>query len=146
MLAAISAIVLVGAMGYLIGSSINAGDALEYFKDVHEVLDNTSKWQGKRLRLRGNIVAGTIQKKISSLDYRFAMFTKGRWVEVTYRGLVPDTFKDCAEVVVRGKLIGPNHFSADEITAKCPSKYSEKQRVSGCGTGLKPAVLAARGQ
>jgi cytochrome c-type biogenesis protein CcmE len=144
-LAVVSGLAIVGGVAYMIASSVNEGSALEYFKDVHQALESPAKWRDKRLRLRGNVVTGTIQKKSSTLDYRFAMYSKDRWVEVTYRGLVPDTFKDCAEVVVKGKLLSATLFRADEITAKCPSKYSEQQRLSGCGTEIKPRVLAARG-
>jgi len=43
-------------------------------------------------------------------------------VVATYTGLVPDTFKDGAELVLTGKL-GPQGFQATDMTAKCPSKY-----------------------
>ena len=86
--------------------TLGTGDdqALEYFKEVHEVLQEPSRWDGKRVRLHGNVIKGTIQKKATSLDYRFAVFSQGKWLDVTYSGIVPDTFKDCAEVVVKGTL------------------------------------------
>ncbi|MCK5798753.1 MAG: cytochrome c maturation protein CcmE [Deltaproteobacteria bacterium] len=143
-LAIISGLAVIGGMAYMVTSSVSDGSALEYFKDVDQALIQPKKWLDKRLRLRGNIVEGTIQKKKDSLTYRFAMYSKDRWVEVTYHGLVPDTFKDCAEVVVKGKLLDPGHFKADEITAKCPSKYSAEERRSGCGEAIRPKVLAAR--
>ena len=42
----------------------------------------------------------------------------------TYTGIVPDTFKDGAEVVLTGRL-GPDGFQVEPngVTAKCPSKY-----------------------
>jgi cytochrome c-type biogenesis protein CcmE len=45
-------------------------------------------------------------------------------VAVRYTGVVPDTFKNGAEVVVKGRL-GPDGFQVDPdgIMAKCPSKY-----------------------
>ncbi|MBW2731717.1 MAG: cytochrome c maturation protein CcmE [Deltaproteobacteria bacterium] len=144
MMGLISALVVAGGIGYLVVSSIGDGSALEYFKDVHEAVDGSTKWVGRKLRMRGNVIAGTIQKKKGSLDYRFALYTKNRWVEVKYRGLVPDAFKDCAEVVVKGELTAPDRFNAHTITAKCPSKYEEKTRLKGCGTQLKTAVLTAR--
>jgi cytochrome c-type biogenesis protein CcmE len=144
LLAVASGLVIVAGIGYLVVSSISKGDALEYFKDVHQALENPGEWKDKRLRMRGNVIAGTIQKKRTSLEYRFAVYSQNKWVEVTYRGLVPDTFKDCAEVVVKGKLVSPTRFEATEITAKCPSKYQESQRLTGCGEHFRSAVLAAR--
>lgn len=144
LMALISGLVVVGGVGYLVVSSVGDGSALEYFKDVHQAVDGTPKWVGRKLRMRGNVIAGTIQKKQGALDYRFALYSKDRWVEVVYKGLVPDAFKDCAEVVVKGKLTAPDRFEAHTITAKCPSKYEEKTRLKGCGSELKTAVLTAR--
>ena len=136
--------IVLAAVGYMIFSSVSDGSALEYFLDVHKAVAEPAKWQGRRLRMRGNVIKGTIQKKKSSLDYRFAMFSKGKWVEVSYKGLVPDTFKDCAEIVVKGRLLAKGLFEADTLTAKCPSKYDAKQRTSGCGEDLTGQVAAAR--
>jgi len=45
---------------------------------------------------------------------------------------VPDTFKDEAEVVLKGKLT-PTGFHTDPngVTAKCPSKYEVKSAGAG---------------
>jgi cytochrome c-type biogenesis protein CcmE len=136
---------IAAGVGYMIYSTMSEGSAFEYFKNVDEVMAAPEKYQTSRLRLHGNVVRGTIQQKRSSLDYRFAIFHKDRWIDVKYSGLVPDTFKDCAEVVVNGKL-APNSalFEAQSITAKCPSKYDAVQHATGCGTELQPKVLAAR--
>ena len=44
----------------------------------------------------------------------------------TYTGLVPDTFKDGAEVVAKGTLTPENQLTVvpDGIMAKCPSRYT----------------------
>lgn len=121
--------------------------ALEYFKNVDEVLASPTEWQQRKIRLHGNVVAGTIQKKPNTLEYRFALYHGEKWLEVRYQGLVPDTFRDCAEVVVHGELnTNGNAFTATTLTAKCPSKYDESQRSKGCGEPHKPQVLAARGE
>jgi cytochrome c-type biogenesis protein CcmE len=48
-------------------------------------------------------------------------------VQASYAGIVPDTFKDGAEVVVRGRL-GPEGIQVipNGVMAKCPSKYEPK--------------------
>ena len=108
-------------------------DGTEYFKDVNEVMPNRQAWEGKALRLHGYVVPGSIFRSRDSLDYRFkvqnfpprsSQFGKGDVVDVTYTGIVPDTFKDEAEVTLQGKL-SPTGFHTDPngVTAKCPSKY-----------------------
>jgi len=55
------------------------------------------------------------------------MHSGGKVLRATYTGIVPDTFKNDAEVVLEGTL-GPDGFHATGMTAKCPSKY-EAQTV-----------------
>jgi cytochrome c-type biogenesis protein CcmE len=52
-------------------------------------------------------------------------------VDATYTGIVPDTFKDASEVVIKGRL-SPAGFAVDPngIMAKCPSKYEPKSGVA----------------
>jgi cytochrome c-type biogenesis protein CcmE len=139
------AVALSSYTAYMIISTTKDGSALEFFRDVDKALGDLGRLKNRRLRLHGNVVKGTIQKKKGALNYRFAIHARGRWVEVTYRGLVPDTFKDCAEVVAKGQFSPDGKtFAATDITAKCPSKYSEKQRMSGCGEDLRSVVVAQR--
>jgi cytochrome c-type biogenesis protein CcmE len=135
--------VVLGAVGYMIFTTVSSGSALEYFKHVEEVAAEPARWTGQRLQVHGNVVRGTILKRDGSLDYRFALFRQGQWLDVIYSGLVPDNFKDCAELVVTGKLTEPRRFHAEEVSAKCPSKYDGK-RQSGCGEELLAVVQAYR--
>lgn len=140
---ALTVAVLAGGVGYMVYTTVSSGTALEYFKHVEEVVARPGEWQAQRVQLHGNVVAGSILKRPGSMDYKFALHRAGSWVEVTYSGLVPDNFRDCAELVVKGKLVEPRRFSGDEISAKCPSKYDGK-RQTGCGAELTAQVLAAR--
>ena len=62
--------------------------------------------------------------KPDTLEYRFQVQSKGSVVPASYTGIVPDTFKDGSEVVLKGHL-GPKGFAVDAngVMAKCPSKY-----------------------
>ena len=57
-------------------------------------------------------------------------------IDATYKGVVPDTFKDRrgeeAEVVLKGEL-GAHGFAveANGIMAKCPSKYDAAAAPAG---------------
>ena len=94
----------------------------QFYKHVDEVMADPSAWHGKRLQLHG-YVAG-IEKKRNSLDYRFNVESNGRIVRASYTGVVPDTFKEGAEVVLKGTLSGEGfHVERNGVMAKCPSKY-----------------------
>lgn len=123
----LTSLVLAVAFGGLLYSTM--GEATEYYKHVDEVMTQPDQWYGKKLQLHG--FAKEVTRKPSSLEYRFKVESNGQIVTATYKGVVPDTFKDDAEVVLKGTL-GPEGFTVapNGVMAKCPSKY-EPQSVAG---------------
>ncbi len=121
----ITSLVLVLALAGLLWSTLSEGT--EYYKHVEEVMVNPASWQGKNLQLHGFIVPDSIYRKRDSLEYRFKVQSKGAVVSASYTGVVPDTFKDNSEVVLKGKL-GSDGFlvAPNGVMAKCPSKYEPK--------------------
>lgn len=117
----VSALVVVGALTFLMYTSISEG--AEYYKYVDEVMADPAQWEGKRLRVHGYVLGDPLVNP-QTLEYRFTIQANGKTVNATYRGVVPDTFKRDAEVVVKGKLT-PNGIEVqpDGIMAKCPSRY-----------------------
>jgi cytochrome c-type biogenesis protein CcmE len=134
--------VLVLAFGGLLWSTLR--DGTEYYKHVEEVSHQPDAWYGKKLQLHGFVVPDSIMRKRDSLEYRFKVQSKGAVLPATYTGIVPDTFKDEAEVVLKGTLT-PEGFRVEPngVMAKCPSKY-EPQR--GAGTTRAPGVAATSGR
>jgi cytochrome c-type biogenesis protein CcmE len=126
---ALTSVVLLTAFTGLMWSTLREGT--EYFKFVDEVLPERQAWEGKNLQLKGYVVPGSRMLKRDTLEWRFKVqnnparsSTSGGVVDVMYTGIVPDTFKDEAEVVLKGQL-GPDgfHVVKDGVIAKCPSKY-----------------------
>jgi cytochrome c-type biogenesis protein CcmE len=119
-----------GGLGYLLYAT--AAPEVEWYKHVDEVMAEASTWQGKRLQLHGRVVKGSILRKPSgaTYEYRFQVENNGRTVPARHTGLVPDTFKDEAEVVLKGKLLPEGTFQVapDGVMAKCPSKYEAKKK------------------
>jgi len=119
---ALTLVVLTAAFGGLLWVTLQ--DGTEYFKHVDEVLADSPEWEGRVLQLHGFVVPGSIERIPETFEYRFKVQHNGRTITASYEGIVPDTFKDEAEVVLRGRLT-PHGFSTmpDGIMAKCPSKY-----------------------
>ena len=119
----LTTLVLAVAFGGLLFTTL--GEATEYYKLVDEVMVQPDEWYGKKLQLHGFVVKDSIKRRRESLDYRFTIESKGHTVQASYTGIVPDTFKDGAEVVVKGEL-GPHGFTVEPngVMAKCPSKYN----------------------
>ena len=116
--------IIVGGIGLLLSDS----SGFEYYKHVDEVAKERAAWQNKRLQLHGYVVPGSIKKRmnhdVQKLEYKFQIENCGSIAEAYFAGVVPDTFKDGAEVVLKGQLHG-EQFTAHEVMAKCPSKYQQ---------------------
>ncbi len=123
---AITSVVLVGAFAGLLWSSLREGT--EYYKHVDEVMADAQAWEGKRLQLHG--FAADVRQKPGTLEYRFKVQNKGSVINASYTGVVPDTFKDDAEVVLKGRLTPDGfHVEPNGVMAKCPSKYEAQKKV-----------------
>jgi cytochrome c-type biogenesis protein CcmE len=128
-----TAFVLALAFAGLFWTTLRGGT--EYFMHVSEVLPNRAEWEGKTLQLHGYVIPGSIYRKADTLEYRFKVQDapirssgpQGGVIDATYTGIVPDTFKGEAEVVLKGRLSAEG-FNVDPngVVAKCPSKYEEK--------------------
>ena len=124
----LTACVLVLAFGGLLWSTLR--DGTEYYKHVEEVMTQPDAWYGRKLQLHGYVVPASILRRPNTLDYRFQVQSKGKIVSAAYTGIVPDTFKDDAEVVLKGTL-SPSGFDVEPngVMAKCPSKYEATKKV-----------------
>jgi cytochrome c-type biogenesis protein CcmE len=126
----ITVVVVVGGLGYLLYAT--AAPEVEWYKHVDEVMSQPSAWRGKKLQLHGRVVKGSILRRVAgaSFEYRFRVENNGSVVEARHTGLVPDTFKDDAEVVLKGRLTPQGYFQVapDGVMAKCPSKYEAKKK------------------
>jgi cytochrome c-type biogenesis protein CcmE len=121
----LTSLVLALSFGGLLYSTM--GEATEYYKHVDEVMTQPSEWYGKKLQLHGYVVPDSIMKRKNSLDYKFQVQSNGHIVDATYTGVVPDTFKSEAEVVLKGTLSADGFtVSPNGVMAKCPSKYEAK--------------------
>jgi len=123
---ALTAVVLLSAFGGLLWYSLQQDAA--YYKHVDEVMASPDEWKGKSLQLHGFVVKGTWEQIPNTLQYQFKVQNKGSVVHASYTGVLPDTFKDEAEVVLKGRLTDDGNFQVapNGVMAKCPSKYEAK--------------------
>jgi cytochrome c-type biogenesis protein CcmE len=126
----ITALVLSVAFGTLMYVSL--GESLQQYKYVDEVLVAPGQWEGKPLQVHGYVVAKSIQRKPNTTEHKFELQRNGKAMEAYFDFIPPDQFKDDAEVVLTGVLAHDGTFHATDMTAKCPSKYSE-QAPKGAG-------------
>ena len=117
-----TAIVLTTSLGGLMYTSLREGT--EYYLHVDEVMADPAGWQGKKLQVNGFVVEKSIGRKPDTLEYAFQVQHNGRVIHARYTGLVPDTFKDGSQVLMKGHLVGDRFMvEPNGVLAKCPSKY-----------------------
>ena len=79
--------------------------------------------QDTRIRAGGMVEAGSLQRSSDSLDVRFVVTDLKKSVTITYRGILPDLFREGQGIVALGKLNADGVVVADEVLAKHDEKY-----------------------
>jgi cytochrome c-type biogenesis protein CcmE len=117
----IGSLVIVASIAWLGFSGFD--ESLAYYKTVDELKLMKGDAYDKRLRVAGNVVAGSIERLPGAVKFRLEQ--KGDILPVSYIGkdLLPDTFKDGAQALAEGHLTRHGEFEASKIHAKCASKY-----------------------
>lgn len=129
--------IAVGGVGLLAFQS--AGD-VEYYAHVEQVVADPTPWLARKtVQVHGFAHRvpdkGTIDVAHQTITRIFELESKGQTVRVVHDGVVPDTFKEEAETVVKGQLTRDPDGSLvvttvggeQGIMAKCPSKYNGKK-------------------
>lgn len=94
-----------------------------YYITVNEFRHSESSFHGKNVKVAGDVVEGSIDRKHNQLEFVIAHEGESLKVQYVGKALVPDTFKDGAKAVVEGQLGQDGTFQAKHIEAKCSSKY-----------------------
>jgi len=122
-------VVVVGTLVWLATAGMKENNT--YYKTITELSQMGDQAYGKRIRVGGDVEAGSIQRVGTTVEFVITQ-DKNR-LKVAYKGAdpLPDTFKDGAQALADGKLSKDGVFEARSIQAKCASKYEVKP-------GMKP--------
>lgn len=141
---------LLGAFVLVIGAALlGFKEAAVYAMPADQVVARTTELAGRRVRVDGVLVPGTlVTKSTPPCEYRFVMKSGETQLPVVYpQCVIPDTFRDRpeggVEVTVEGTIAakstsgapGPE-FQATLVMAKCASKYdpATKEMIESDGT------------
>ncbi len=79
--------------------------------------------QGRSFRVGGLVETGSLQREKDGLTVHFSITDSSKSMPVTYKGILPDLFKEGKGVVAQGKLETDNVFHAEEVLAKHDENY-----------------------
>ena len=94
-----------------------------YYHTISELSTLSAPELHQRMRVSGNVRSGSIVHRDGRID--FVLDEQGKALPVSYVGSdpLPDTFKDGAQALVEGRLQPDGAFTAEQVQAKCASKY-----------------------
>lgn len=130
----IAVAVIVGTIGWL--AYTGYGSSKSYFVTIAELQHMGNKAYHDQLRVEGFVKPGTIQRDGPNVTFMLNEYeshspkaASGKLLKVVYKGSEPppDTFKDDAMAVAMGTYGRDSVFHANELQAKCASKYAPAQ-------------------
>ena len=125
---AVAALLFLGGLGYLLYSGFSENST--YFLNVAEAQTmDPSKLHN--IRLFGTVGTKGIERPSDLSGVSFDLEDKdvpSKKMRISYKGIVPDSFKEKAEVIVEGSLAADGSFAATSLMTKCPSKYQKQNR------------------
>ncbi|MCF8168044.1 MAG: cytochrome c maturation protein CcmE [Rhodoferax sp.] len=107
-----------GIASALVLNALNSNIAL-YVTPSEVAAGNSPKEQA--FRIGGMVKDGSLKR--DNLVVHFVMTDKAHDVPVSYKGILPDLFKEGKGAVVQGKLGTDGHFTASEVLAKHDENY-----------------------
>jgi cytochrome c-type biogenesis protein CcmE len=122
----IAGLVLAASVSYLAVAGVRSGWV--YYLQVDDFVQDTA-YQTQRVRLYGQVSAEDVEVFPARLTAKFDLQGENNSVPVSYRGVVPDTFKPGVEVMVEGMLDDAGVFQADVLMTKCASKYQSQEHA-----------------
>lgn len=119
----IGGIIVFLAIGYLVYMGLAA--SATYYYTVSEILEQGDSLNSEHVRVEGQAALGSVAQEAAGRILRFTIVDGDgeKGLPVVYQGVVPDSFKPGADVVIEGHLNSSGVFQANTLMAKCPSKY-----------------------
>jgi cytochrome c-type biogenesis protein CcmE len=100
-------------------------DRIVFFNSPSDIHANAPA-PGQRIRLGGLVEEGSVVKGADG-SVTFAVTDGAETVPVSYRGILPDLFREGQGVVTEGVLDPGGKFTADTVLAKHDENYMPKE-------------------
>ena len=119
--------ILVGLL--VIGVSVAIGLALLALRENINLFFSPTQVKARdaprqaNFRLGGMVVEGSVRRPDTDLSVEFVLTDTIEQVTVTYRGLLPDLFREGQGIVAQGVLNNDGVFEATQVLAKHDENY-----------------------
>jgi len=99
---------------------------------------------GRAIRLGGMVETGSVKTAPDGVTVHFVVGDGKNRVPVTFKGIVPDLFKEGSGVVAEGRLDGSGTFVADNLLAKHDEKYVPREMKDMTAAQARETVKETR--
>jgi cytochrome c-type biogenesis protein CcmE len=153
---AVGATVCALLLGWYGMSALDGQASYRYFNTLEEFLvEGPESRVGESLRIKGYVRNGSIDRRVADRQVRFAIQNEpphqsgnsDDTLAIHFASLeTPDLFQDGAEVVVEGEIVreeGEAVFLAQNVLAKCPSKFEAEAKKASAEDGADAANKAS---
>lgn len=139
---------VVGIISALVLNALNSNIAL-YITPTEVAAGKAPA--GKLFRIGGLVKEGSIERQADGVTIAFIVTDTEKDIKVSYKGILPDLFKDGKGAVAQGKLAADGSFVASEVLAKHDENYMPPEaaqavteaQARAAGSTLAPAPAPA---
>jgi cytochrome c-type biogenesis protein CcmE len=100
--------------------------------------------QGKTFRIGGMVEKGSVARQPDGLTVRFTVTDTAKSIPVTYRGALPDLFREGKGVVAQGRIGADGVFHASEVLAKHDENYMPPEAAEAVKRAQETSRKAAQ--
>ena len=97
-------------------------DNLLYYLTPSEVIAGKAP-NDREFRIGGLVVNGSFYRETGSLTSQFVLTDGSASIKVSYKGILPDLFREGQGIIAKGKFNSTDLFLASEVLAKHDENY-----------------------
>ncbi len=100
--------------------------------------------KGQSFRIGGMVEDGSLKRENDGLTVHFVVTDTAKSVPVTYKGILPDLFKEGKGAVAQGQLAADGTFVASEVLAKHDENYMPPEAAEAMAKAKKAKASGAQ--
>jgi len=109
-----------GLAAFFVFNALNSN--MQFFFSPTEVVENKAP-QNTSFRLGGLVKEGSLKREDDGLTVHFQVTDNAESIKVTYKGILPDLFREGQGIVTQGRFNESGDFIATEVLAKHDEEY-----------------------
>ncbi|MBV8033287.1 MAG: cytochrome c maturation protein CcmE [Betaproteobacteria bacterium] len=134
----------VAALGIVVALVLRAfNENLVFFFTPSQVVAHEAP-EGRTFRIGGMVEKGSVKRQADGVTVQFTVTDTAKTLPVSYRGPLPDLFREGKGVVAQGKLGPDGVFRASEVLAKHDENYMPPEAAEAVKKAQQTAEKTSR--